>query len=195
MIALNGPDRKVHTNRFDTRTNEWDLLHDTIKQHETLLHAEKEGTFFSYGFTLDVVPTITHFGSASQHGGHRFIVIQYKDSSDEIKYKFAQSFVDQYSLKEFLSKERAPLSSEQFLQFINGLADLSSAAEWTQKEEDFHKQYFDAFDANTAIGYSLPEGVPVEIKWRKNSVDAVQQNLKAYTIFRKSTFLPAPLII
>lgn len=195
MSALNGNNYEelgelnvVETNgNLDALINQ--ILHNGIK-----LTPEIRQDFFSYGFSLDAAPMHTLDLCGSNHySGHEFVVIQYLDEKNEIRYRFFQSFVIEYTLNEYLSKYKNDYSHEEFLNFLEELKNFISLKKWTIDATNFHKKYFHTKGHGNSE-WVLPSGIPLEVKWKKNCVEDLITQKTHYELFKKSTFFPNSFI-
>lgn len=100
--------------------------------------------------------------------GHAFFVIQYGR-----RYRFYQSYVHEYSLKEYLQKGAVDLSHEEFMVFIDGLKKMTASPIWSAETEQFYSRYFrmaKTQNEGKKIAVSLEE-----VRWKECSLAAVEK--------------------
>lgn len=195
MSALNGNNYEELGKLNEVETNDnLDTLITLILHNGLKLIPEIGQDFFSYGFSLDAARMHTLDLSGKGHySGHEFVVIQYLDEKNEIRYRFFQSFVVKYTLNEYLSKFKNDYSQEEFLKFLEELKNFTSLKKWTTEATNFHKKYFHTKGRRDSE-WVIPSGIPLEVKWQKNCVDHVITQKIDYELFKKSSFFPNSFI-
>lgn len=195
MSALNGNNYQETKELNVVKTNDkLDTIINQIIHNGQKLLTEIEQDFFAYGFNLDAAPRYTLDRCGSGHySGHVFVVIQYLDEKNEIRYRFFQSFVMKYTLNEYLSKNNNDFSHDEFLKFLEELENFISSKNWTTDSMNFHKKYFHTKGCRDT-NWVFPSGIPLEINWKKICVENVITQKTHYEQFKNSTFFPKSFI-
>lgn len=74
-------------------------------------------------------------------GGHTFVIIQYVNEDNKIRYQIFQSYIKHYALKEEHG-EANNLSEAQFQNFVEFLITFGNSSKLTQEMKERYKQYF-----------------------------------------------------
>lgn len=135
----------IHGKDFNTKNAiALQKFNDVCKTNAQELLSNSETYLFTYDLTLEGHVRL-------ENGGHRvnhnFLIIQYKALDGDIRYRFLQSYVSQYSLKEFIEqseqdKNSHDLSELEFAEFVKKMALFSAADTWTEEVAEFYHRYF-----------------------------------------------------
>lgn len=111
--------------------------------------AKNNTTFFIYNFELclGTLRRSDKFSDSTRtNAGHAFKVIQYVNENLEVRYKFLQSYVGQYTLLKYLKRVESgeiqgDFSHEEFMTFIQDLEAIKSARDWSDAQELYQKYF------------------------------------------------------
>lgn len=162
----------------------------TIEKNSKLLPAEPSSRFFVYSFCMtppSKLATSTYYGPSHSHG---FLVIQYLDKQGKAQYRFFQSYLRKFCLKDYLDKNSNGLNHQEFMLFLEGLQECLLSDKWTDALEKFYTKHF-----NTKSGFAIGDTNPCKeggfgIEWDIASVDDILMQMKKFESYRESPHFP-----
>ncbi len=187
MTTLLGLDyEKTHTIKHTKP--EWGFLESAI-QHNAQIASRDHGQIFVYGMDLNTA-VITQNLRTTIGGfpGHCFIVIQYANEKGEICYRFYQTNVGDYSLKQYIEKGPIELDHFEFQEFLKGLKKLTLETSWTKETEEFCQKYFKISNPMN-IGGTLSPPLEFKIHWDVCNADSIKKAQQ------EMGYLPMPKIV
>ena len=154
---------------------------------------EERLKFFVYNFQLsmDVYDPDGGVSLNNSNAGHQFKVIQYVNEKDDVRYKFLQSYLNKYTLMDFLHRVnthqiQGDYSQQEFTEFLNGMALFLQAKSWS-KAKDFYQRYFDVEE----IDYQGCKFTgKLEVSYLECSIEGVIQAKEAFEDYRGSATCP-----
>lgn len=116
----------------------------------------------------------------SKNKDHVFVIVQHLDSEDNIKYRILQSWVQQYSLFEYITKRNSDLSEDEFDYFTNELNHVLFHEDHTPRKEVFYEHYF----MTKAKNQKDTEGKSLEVEWGPSTLDKINENRIQFEEFK-----------
>jgi len=148
--------------------------------------------FVSYDIVISGVIEYRNDGSYSGKSiGHNFVVLQYKDEQENVRYRLFQSYVSVHTMFEFIEKSEAnnnshDYSQEEFETLIAGIQNLQEAKCWSPELNEFFKRHFMAQVDYTK--YTIGESFTTAVV-RRNGLDF---NLTKPNTALKAQIIPCP---
>lgn len=167
-ITAKGLLSAIHGQQYDGSTGvSLDTLNEEIATNAKSLQSATSDNVYTYDISFEGYVTNTTGNNFEGHSvAHNFVVLQYKNSYDEVRYRLYQSYVKQHSLYEFIEEAESKnnnndFSQEEFNDFIKQVNAFSKASVWTKEIETFHQRYFNVKTEYT--DWKIARGVNVDI--------------------------------
>ena len=101
-----------------------------------------EGRFAVYA--LDLLQTPLESGASYE--GHALILLQYTAPGGEVAYRLLQSYLNDYSLADYLRTEAAqPMGHQACLCWLEKLGRLASRGEWDEEKNGLYRTLFGVY--------------------------------------------------
>ncbi len=178
MVGLFGPDFDNIVKKFSYQYEDWSIFKGAMEANANELASKKEKVF-TIGFSLN---------AADWFGGHAFIVLQYLDKEGNVRYRFFQSNIDEYTLKEYLHKGCLDIGHQEFLNFIEEVRKCAATNTWTEEMENFCAHYFGITNPGK-IGASLYQTIDLTISWGECTIENILKKKQDFeNEIKKETF-------
>lgn len=149
-------------------------------------------TFFIYNFELrlgNMLRNDKFCYATNNNAGHAFKVIQYVNENHEVRYKFLQSYVEEYTLLEYLkcvqsAEIQDDFSHEEFMIFIQDLEAIKQAQAWGDVQE-FYKKYFHVAHDEYKEFKFVSKG-KAEVFYMQCDLNQVNEAKKAFATYKES---------
>ena len=194
LVAMGGPSHE--TSQREIPTLEDDIF---TPQHFTTLKANitsnaqnflksDNSSFITYQFSFQGrIQHFTEYGSNSQLLALIFLVIQYKDDSNQLHYCLLLSQGKSFSLLEYLETSEAQhnshiLNQTEFETFLDGLQILVNANKWNEEIESFYQKSFhkkmnyvgaDIINGQSESGIKATPSLALDVKWLISDINKV----------------------
>lgn len=168
-----------------------------IEKNSLTLKEDHSSDFFVYSFGINGRKLPSNYwhdswtivNKKNAFVGHEFVVIQYLDEGNEIKYLILQSFLDRYCLKDYLEETKNKLDTNEFMSFLEGLKELLISEKWTDSLETFYTKYFKDKDG-FQIGKENPCSNEFQLVYGRSNISELLAQNENFESFMKMPDAP-----
>ena len=190
LVALFGPETAYQIMGLWRSSDAQKQPQDPLSLKQTYGYIEKNGdsirnntaTSFAYIFGLFRNPK----PSTPQASSHLFLVIQYADHEEKVRYRLFQSFLEYFDLKKDIDQESNFFSQTQFESFFSSFEQFFLLSDWTQELKQFYQQFFHV-ESSLKIGEPNPYfGTGPLIRSKSFTFENVEKNDREFTNLKQT---------
>lgn len=155
----------------------WTQVEKTVETLKT----QPRSTFFTYNFAFE--STFRSFP------GHTFLAVQYLDRTGDIQYRLFQSYLDQYTLKDYLGANTLALTHAEFKAFFEGFEKCLLSDKWTDESKQFFITHFKAA-TRYVVGKPNPCKGRLKLEWGMGTIEDLLIQEEKFNSFKSSPLCP-----
>jgi hypothetical protein len=131
IFGVRNADSKLETLAYNNRLRplKFQKIKEVFEKNRNEFEGAPPSHFFAYRIQ-------------SNRLDHSFMIIQYKNDQNEIRYRLLQSWVEGHDLKEFMTNRSNSFNQEEFDVFLDGFGHSLMDERWSNDKAEFYNNYF-----------------------------------------------------